>query len=59
LFLYPAWYGALTPLWAATMPETIAYNGEVAYYALFCPTIADFSIFLFFFLFFIAVDLSS
>ena len=27
--LYPAPYGALTPLFAGTMPEALAYNGEV------------------------------
>ena len=26
---YPAHYGALTQLWAATMPEVIDHNGEV------------------------------
>ena len=27
--LYPAPYGALTPLFAGTMPEALNYNGEV------------------------------
>lgn len=27
--LWPAHYGALTQLWAGTMPEAINYNGEV------------------------------
>ena len=27
--LYPAPYGALTQLWAGTMPEAAKYNGEV------------------------------
>ena len=26
---YPAHYGALTQLWAATMPEVVDHNGEV------------------------------
>ena len=28
---YPAPLGALTQLWAGTMPETAQYNGEVIY----------------------------
>ena len=28
MILYPASYGALTQLWAGTMPETLNYNGE-------------------------------
>ena len=27
--LYPAEYGALTQLWAGTMPDVLEHNGEV------------------------------
>ena len=33
--LYPVEYGALTQLWAGTMPEALEHNGEVR--SVLCP----------------------
>ena len=35
LMLYPAEYGALTQLWAGTMPEVLDHNGDVGVAARF------------------------
>ena len=40
--MYPAPYGALTQLWAGTMPEAATFNGEVrARVSSWCRLISD------------------